>query len=100
MPRGPVDAEVARRRREAREERERQAKQEGETVREFERQRSVTGGRVLGLAGAVFFALGMYYLLNPAVADSDTINLQRLTMDETFTIVGAILSGFAWRPKA
>lgn len=100
MPRGPVDPEVASRRREAREQREHQAKQEVETVREFERQRSVTGGRVLGLAGALFFATGMYYLLNPAVGNSETINLQRLTMGETFTIVSAIFCGFAWRPKA
>jgi hypothetical protein len=29
----------------------------------------------------------MYYLLNPAVGYSETINLQRRTMGETFTIV-------------
>jgi hypothetical protein len=34
-----------------------------------------------------------------SVTDCRTANLQRLTMGETFTIVGAILSGFAWRPK-
>jgi len=41
----------------------------------------------------------MYYLV-VALGLSDTVNLQRLTMGETFTIVGAILSGVAWRSKA
>jgi len=65
----------------------------------------------LAIAGALFFATGLYYLtiapgeLVPAAfgsseAGTHVVNLQRLTMGETFTIVGAILSGFAWRPKA
>jgi len=54
---------------------------------------------------------GLYFLL---VAPGETVsglgalgqsdmrvaNLHRLTLGETFTIVGAIFSGFAWRPKA
>jgi hypothetical protein len=53
----------------------------------------------LGIAGGLFFATGMYYLtIAPGLGD--TVNLQRLTMGETFTIVGAIFCGFAWRPKA
>jgi hypothetical protein len=41
----------------------------------------------------------MYYLVvSPGLGD--TVNLQRLTMGQTFTIVGAIFCGFAWRPKA
>ena len=53
----------------------------------------------LAVAGALFFATGMYYL-TIAPGTGDTVNLQRLTMGETFTIVGAIFVGFAWRPKA
>ena len=55
----------------------------------------------LSIAGALFFATGMYYLvIAPAVGESETVNLQRLAMGETFTIVGAIFAGFAWRPRA
>ena len=67
----------------------------------LEAQQRVQGVRrySLAIAGALFLATGMYYLLiAPGVGD--TVNLQRLSMGETFTIAGAILSGFAWRPKA
>ena len=43
----------------------------------------------------------MYYLaFNPTAGFGDTVNVQRLTIGETFCIVGAIFMGFAWRPKA
>lgn len=55
---------------------------------------------------------GLYLLVNPGVKvdaaslgalgasiPSEVVNLQRLTMGETFTIVGAIFLAAAWRPR-
>lgn len=97
-PRGgfATDPEAARAKREAREAAEAEAAAVAAEVRNKNRRHGLV------IAGALFFGTGMYYLVvAPTVAGyGDTVNLQRLTMGETFTIVGAILSGFAWRPKA
>jgi len=48
---------------------------------------------------ALFFALGMFLLLiDPD--DGTPVTLRRLIIGQTFTLVGAIFMGFAWRPKA
>ena len=89
-----MDREAARAKREAREAAEARAARDLHDTLQKSRRMG------LGIGGALFFGAGMHFLFNPAVGLSDTINLQRLTMGETFTIVGAILSGFAWRPTA
>lgn len=63
--------------------------------------------------GLLFFAVGMFYLFNPAApTDPETAvgslaaalpmrvaNLQRLAIGQTFSIVGAIFCAVAWRPR-
>jgi hypothetical protein len=58
-----------------------------------------------GGVGLVFWAFGLWFLFNPSVPiDSDTVsqsvvNLQRLTMGETFTIAGSVFLAVAIRPR-
>ena len=102
----PPDVAEARRQERAAE-REREAR-EGEERNQRVRRYS------LAIAGGLFMLAGLYFLL---VAPGETVsgiggilgsdndemrvaNLHRLTLGETFTITGAILSGLAWRPKA
>jgi hypothetical protein len=70
----------------------------------------VSGATIfLTMIGLGFMAAGLYLLLNPGVhVDSElagglfpggVANLQKLTMGETFTIVGAIFLAAAWRPR-
>jgi hypothetical protein len=92
---------------------ERAAQREREQRESAERVQ-VARRSALAIAGGLFMLAGLYFLLvAPGEAVSgvgaifgrsdDTMrvaNLHRLTLGETFTITGAILSGFAWRPKA
>jgi len=60
--------------------------------------------------GLAFMLVGLNFLFNPgvpvdgayrgigSVLPDNVVNLQRLTMGETFTIVGAIFLAAAWRP--
>jgi hypothetical protein len=107
-PRGgfAMDPEAARVKREAREaQRERNAREAEERTQRVRRY-------ALAIAGGLFMLAGLYFLL---VAPSETVsgvggllgrddvrvaNIHRLTLGETFTIVGAIFMGFAWRPTA
>jgi hypothetical protein len=110
-PRGgfAMDPDAARAKREAR---EAAAVAEAQASAEVTQRNRRAG---LGIAGALFFLTGMYYLvlapgeappaalsgiLGSSAEGMRVVNLQRLTMGETFSIVGAIFSGFAWRPKA
>jgi hypothetical protein len=89
---------------------ERAAQRERDQRESAERKQSVRR-YTLAIAGAVFMLAGLYFLLvapgetvsglGGLLGQSDTriVNLQRLTLGETFTIVGAIFCGFAWRPK-
>jgi len=92
----PDVAEARRQERAAQREREqREAEERTQLVRRYS----------LAIARALFMASGLYFLLvNPSESTVEGIgriaNLHRLTLGETFTITGAILSGFAWRPKA
>ena len=71
-------------------------------------------GVALTLLGLACLAVGLYFLLNPAVDNFDAylagiqtgisvprevVNIHRLTLGETFTIVGAIFLAAAWRPR-
>jgi hypothetical protein len=56
---------------------------------------------LLGWAGIASVAIGLYMLLiSPsATATGDVVNLQKLTIGETFTICGVILIAAQWRPR-
>jgi len=54
---------------------------------------------VLTVLGLLASGIGLWYLFNPSVGPSEVVNLQRLTMGETFTIAGALFLGAAWRPR-
>jgi hypothetical protein len=73
--------------------------------------RSTSQTRVaLSVAGLLFFGIGMFLLFNPeappainrplpfAPESSGVVNLQRLFLGETFSIVGAVFLAAAWRP--
>jgi hypothetical protein len=56
-------------------------------------------GVLLGIAGGLFFASGLYYLNEPALPGSEVVNYQRLAFGVTYTIVGAIFCAVVWRPR-
>ena len=81
------------------------AERQAREAREADERRQGIRRYSLAVSGALFMAAGLYFLLvNPSESSVEGIgriaNLHRLTLGETFTITGAILSGFAWRPKA
>jgi hypothetical protein len=74
----------------------------------------------LGFGGVFFLAVGMYFLVinpsasfplplntsqppatsgTPITSPSNVVNLQRLSIGETFTICGVILIAAEWRPR-
>lgn len=58
--------------------------------------------RVCVWSGVAFLGVGLYLLGNPvdpAVASSNIVNLQRLTIGQTFSIVGAIFMAAGIRPQ-
>ena len=73
---------------------------------------ATSGGSTAACAtiGTLALAIGLWFLLNPSLAvetvgsyglreTSNVVNLQRLAIGETLTIVGAIFLGFAMRPR-
>lgn len=84
--------------REAQERREAQAREAAERER---RVRWMTD-KALASAGGLFMVTGLYFLtVAPSVGGEfrEVVNLQRLTMGETFTIVGAIFAAAGLRPR-
>jgi uncharacterized membrane protein HdeD (DUF308 family) len=49
--------------------------------------------------GVILFLLGWYFLFNPSEVGSSTVNLQRLAVGATASIVGAIFLASAVRPR-
>jgi hypothetical protein len=54
----------------------------------------------------ISLAIGLYFLLNPEAPaqygssySSGVVSIQKLTLGDTFTIVGAIFLAAAWRPR-
>jgi hypothetical protein len=56
----------------------------------------------LTAVGILCLVVGLYFLFvapgDTAVLGHDVVNIQRLTIGETFTIIGAIFLAAAWRP--
>ena len=53
----------------------------------------------MGLVGVIFLLGGLYFLIvDPASAGSSIINIQKMAIGETFSIVGAIFIAAQWRP--
>ncbi len=71
---------------------------EARQPREGATQRRPAGYVRCVLIGLVSSALGLYFLLT-SPGDGSAFNVQRLTLGETGTIVGAILLAAAWRPR-
>lgn len=62
----------------------------------------------LTLMGLGFLVAGLWFLFNPGVdsgsastslLSGSVVNLQRLTIGETFSIVGSVFLASAWRPR-
>jgi hypothetical protein len=57
---------------------------------------------LLGSAGVICMAIGLYLLLVNPGADTEMgviVNLQKLSIGQTFSIVGAIFIAVQWRPR-
>lgn len=57
---------------------------------------------VLVWSGAVMMLIGLYFLVSPGggeVLGQEIVNIQKLTIGETFTISGAVLLAAALRPR-
>jgi len=63
--------------------------------------REETRGSVVAcvILGVFFLVVGLYFLLNPSNAGSDVANVHRLTLGETFSIMGAIFLAAGIRPR-
>lgn len=55
----------------------------------------------MGIAGVLLLLAGLYFLvLDPgSPASAEIINLQKISIGQTLSIVGAIFIGFQWRPR-
>ena len=55
---------------------------------------------VLGICGIIIVAAGVYFLfMDPTVDGTDVINMHKVAIGQTLTIVGTILIAVQWRPR-
>lgn len=58
------------------------------------------GSSILGLCGIIIGCGGLFFLfMDPTVEGTNLINMHKLVIGQTLTIVGTILVAVQWRPR-